>query len=61
MVINAGRIGVDFSKCVVYCTKEPCDHCLAVLINAGVKHVHFHEAMKKGGNSDRCMFPRDDG
>ena len=57
MVINAARVGVRFEDCVVYCTKEPCGHCYAVLKNAGVKWIHFKETIKPGSNAVGGLFP----
>lgn len=58
-IINAARVGVDFSRCIAYCTKQPCDHCFAVLTNAGVKHIRSKEKIKPGGNASRTFFPKE--
>ena len=42
-VINAARVGAEITKCIAYCTKQPCEMCRSVLINAGIRKVYWAE------------------
>lgn len=59
LMLNAGKVNVDMEKCVVYCTKQPCDHCMAVMLNAGVPKVVWREPQKKNGMGARHLFPKE--
>lgn len=42
-VINAAYHGISTKDGVMYCTHSPCDRCLPLLINAGIKQVIYIE------------------
>lgn len=46
LIANAARHGVCLIGCTVYCTHEPCNKCLPVLINAGVENVIYKNTYK---------------
>ena len=50
---------LDANRFKVYCTKEPCLHCLVQLANAGVKEVHYIDAIpeSKSGKNYLKHFP----
>lgn len=50
---------LETARLQVYTTKEPCLHCLVQLANAGVKEVHYIDAIpeSKSGKNYLKHFP----
>lgn len=40
-LLNAAYVGAATKGAVLYCTHSPCYHCAKLLLNAGVKELHF--------------------
>lgn len=38
-IANAARVGIPLKGCVIYCQWPPCDHCIRMIIGAGIKEV----------------------
>jgi len=43
VIANAARHGISINKCVLLVTKKPCERCMGLLINAGIKEVIYLE------------------
>lgn len=40
-VVNAAYGGAQTKGAVLVCTHKPCNHCLKVLVNAGIVHIYY--------------------
>jgi dCMP deaminase len=52
-IANAARSGVSLEGCSLYCTHPPCSRCAALIINAGISHVHFRDVPRDTPLDDR--------
>jgi dCMP deaminase len=43
VIIQAATHGVSITGADLYCTTQPCIICTKMLINCGVKHIHYAE------------------
>lgn len=43
VIIQAATHGVSIAGAVIYCTTQPCIICTKMLINCGVKDIHYAE------------------
>ena len=41
IITLAAREGISTNNCILYCTNKPCNECLKLLINAGIKEVYY--------------------
>jgi Deoxycytidylate deaminase len=42
-IIQAAVHGVGVDGAILYCTTQPCILCAKMLINCGVRHIHYLE------------------
>ena len=40
-IVQAGREGIRLLGSILYCTYQPCSLCARMIVNAGIREVHF--------------------
>lgn len=40
-IISAAKVGVSIDNSIMYCTHKPCESCMKLIINSGIKYVYY--------------------
>ena len=40
-ILCATKSGISTEKCTMYCTHKPCEQCMKLIINAGIRKVYY--------------------
>ena len=42
-ILSAAKAGISTDKSTLYCTHKPCENCMKLIINAGIKVVYYEK------------------
>ena len=52
-ILCAAKNGISTNDCILYCTLQPCNECLKIICNSGIKTVYFDKFY------DKAIFDQD--
>ena len=46
-ILSAAKNGLSTNECTLYCTLQPCNDCLKMICNTGIKTIYYNKPYDK--------------
>jgi dCMP deaminase len=54
-ILSAAKNGLSTNECILYCTLQPCNDCLKMICNTGIKTIYYKKSYDKSTITEEVL------